>query len=60
MEKKFAKDLANKKLCGVCAGVAKYFNIDVTLVRIVWLILVICAGVGVLAYLIAALIMPNA
>lgn len=60
MEKKFAKDLANKKIFGVCAGVAKYFNIDVTLVRIVWLILVICAGVGLLAYLIAALIMPNA
>ena len=59
MEKRFTKDEANKKLFGVCAGGAKYFNIDVTLVRIVWLVLVICAGVGLLAYLIAALIMPN-
>ncbi len=60
MEKRFTKDLANKKLFGVCAGVAKYFNIDVTLVRIVWLVLVICAGVGLLAYLLMALLMPEA
>lgn len=60
MEKRFTKDLANKKLFGVCSGVAKYFNIDVTLVRIVWLVLVVCAGVGLLAYLLMALLMPEA
>ena len=49
----------DKKLCGVCGGIAEYFNIDPTLVRIGWVLLVLCAGTGVLAYIIAAILMPE-
>ncbi len=59
MEKKLYKDRRNKKICGVCSGLAKYFELDVTVVRLVALLCVLFAGGGLLAYLIAALIMPN-
>ena len=49
----------DKKIFGVCGGVAEYFDMDPTVVRIIWLLAVLCAGTGVLAYLIAALIMPD-
>ena len=47
------------KLFGVCGGIAEYFNIDPTIVRIIWVILVFACGTGVLAYLICALCMPK-
>ena len=59
MEKKLYKVSEGKKLCGVCAGLAEYLDIDVTLVRLIWVIVSLFAGAGVLAYLIAALIMPE-
>ena len=49
----------DKKIWGVCGGIAEYFDMDPTVVRIIWLIAVLGAGTGVLAYLIAALIMPD-
>lgn len=49
----------NKTICGVCGGIAEYFNIDPVLIRIIWAILVCCAGTGLLAYIICALIMPE-
>ena len=49
----------DKKLWGVCGGFAEYFDLDPTVVRIIWLIAVLGAGTGVLAYLIAALLMPD-
>ena len=49
----------DKKICGVCGGVAEYFNIDATLVRLGVLALVLFAGGGLLAYIIAAIIMPE-
>jgi len=51
---------ANKKIAGVCSGVAEYFNIDPTIVRIIWLILVLCFGIGIIAYLIAWIVFPKA
>lgn len=48
-----------RKIFGVCGGIAEYFNMDPTIVRLVWVFLVLCAGTGVLAYFVAALIMPN-
>jgi len=50
---------SDKKIAGVCAGFAEYFDIDPTLVRIIWLVAVLCAGVGLLAYLICWAIMPG-
>ncbi|HEY0298793.1 MAG TPA: PspC domain-containing protein, partial [Arachidicoccus sp.] len=44
--KQFFRDETNKKLGGVCAGIANYFNIDPTLVRLIALILLVCYGVG--------------
>lgn len=48
-----------KMIAGVCAGLAEYFNIDVTLVRLGWILLAIFAGCGILAYIIALIIMPK-
>lgn len=50
----------DKKLCGVCAGIAEYFNVDPTIIRLAWLLLVLCAGTGIWAYIIAAIVMPEA
>jgi len=58
--KKLAKSRSDRKLCGVCGGFAEYLNLDPTVIRLIWLLLVFCAGTGVLAYLIAALVMPEA
>ena len=60
MEKKHYRSSTNKKLFGVCGGLAEYFEIDATIVRLILALLVVFAGFGVLAYLIAALIMPEA
>ena len=49
-----------RKLCGVCGGIADYFGVDPTLIRLIWVLLVLCAGTGILAYIIAAIIMPEA
>lgn len=55
---KLVRSVADKKIAGVCAGVAKYFGFDVKMVRIVWILAVIFAGIGLLAYLILWLLMP--
>ena len=54
MEKKLYRSNTNKMLCGVCGGIGEYFNIDPTIVRLIWAIF-ICSGPGILAYFIAAL-----
>ena len=59
MKKKLYRVEEGKKICGVCAGLALYFDVDVTLVRIIWLILVFCFGTGILLYFLIALIMPT-
>jgi len=50
----------DKKIAGVCAGFADYFEIDPVIVRILMLILFFCFGFGLLAYLICWIVMPNA
>ena len=59
MEKRLYKSRTNKILDGVCAGIAEYFSIDPTLVRLGAVILTCAFGSGFLAYLIAAMIMPR-
>ena len=59
MEKKLYKIEEGKKIDGVCGGIAEYFNIDPTIVRLAWAIFCICGGSGILAYIICALIMPR-
>ena len=58
-KKRLVRDMENAKLGGVCAGIANYFEIDVTLVRLLWVLLVLFAGTGVLAYFICWIIMPE-
>lgn len=59
MEKKLYRSRTDKKVCGVCAGLAKYLNMDVSIMRIIALCLVLFAGGGLLAYLICALVIPE-
>ena len=59
MMKKLYKSRTDRKLCGVCGGLAQYLGIDSTLVRLIWAILIVCAGSGLLVYIIAALVLPN-
>ena len=58
MEKKLYRDTSNKLIAGVCAGLGEYLNIDPTIVRLIWA-LVGLTGAGIVAYLIAALIIPE-
>jgi phage shock protein C len=54
------KGSPDRKIAGVCAGFAEYFDLDVTIVRVVWLIVALFGGGGVLAYIIAWIVMPEA
>jgi phage shock protein C len=58
-ERRLTRSLSDKKIAGVCAGLAHYFELDPTLVRLIWLSTVIFAGTGLLAYLIAWIVMPK-
>ena len=59
MKKSLYKIEEGKKLWGVCGGIAEYFDVDPTVIRLLWLILIFCVGTGILAYIIAAIIMPK-
>ena len=58
-EKKRLNRSNNKMIGGVCAGLAEYLDIDPTIVRIVWVLMVLFAGFGILLYVILWLIMPK-
>lgn len=57
--KRLYRSRRERLVCGVCGGVAEFFNIDPTIVRLAFLLFVFCAGSGVLAYIIAAIVMPD-
>lgn len=57
--KRLYKSRNNKMICGVCAGIADYFNIDPSIVRVLWAVLALAAGSGVLAYIACAIILPE-
>lgn len=59
MEKKLYKSNQNKMLDGVCGGIAEYFGIDPTVVRLIWVLFSLMGGSGILAYIIAAIIIPR-
>ena len=50
----------DRKLAGVCGGIAEYFNVDPSLVRIAWALVSACYGAGIIAYIVAALVLPEA
>ena len=60
MKKRLYKIEQGKKLDGVCGGIAEYFDIDSTLVRLAWILFTACSlGSGIIAYIIAAIVMPK-
>ena len=59
-EKKLYKSGTDKVLAGVCGGLGEYFGVDPTLIRLGWIVFSAIGGSGLLAYIIAALVMPNA
>lgn len=60
MEKKLYRSTDDKKIAGVCGGIAEFFKIDVTLVRLIWALAIICGGFGLLAYIVCAFVIPEA
>ena len=58
MEKRLYRIEEGKMVAGVCGGVAEYFNIDPTVVRLGWALISAFAGAGIIAYIAAAIIMP--
>ncbi len=59
MQKRLYRSRSNRMVAGVCAGVAEYFNIDPTVVRVIWAIASVFAFMGVVAYFAGALIIPE-
>lgn len=60
MNKRLMRSSFDKKIAGVCAGVAHYLDIDPTIVRVIWGVLAFCYGVGIVAYIILWIIAPIA
>ena len=58
-EKKLYNSNQNKMIDGVCGGIAEYFGIDPTVVRLIWALFSLMGGSGILAYIIAAIIIPR-
>ena len=56
--KRLYRSESNRMLCGVCSGIAEYFNLDPTLIRLAWALFCVLGGSGVLAYILAAIIIP--
>jgi len=57
--KRLYRSKNNKIIAGVCSGIAEYFNIDPTIVKLLWLLLALSGGAGVIAYIIAWVIIPE-
>ena len=59
MEKKLYKSSNDKVLAGVCGGIAEYFAVDTVVVRLLWVVFTFVGFAGLIAYIIAAIIMPE-
>lgn len=59
VEKRLYRSNSERMLGGVCGGLGKYFSVDPTLIRLAWVVFSLCGGAGVLAYLIAWIIIPS-
>ena len=58
-KKRLKKSSTDKKIFGVCGGIAEYFNIDPTIIRLALTLSVLFFGVGIIGYLVAALVLPS-
>ena len=59
MDRRLYKSNENKMIDGVCGGIAEYFGIDPTIIRLAWAIFCLMGGSGILAYILAAVIIPS-
>lgn len=59
MKKRLYKIEQGKKLDGVCGGIAEYFDVDPTLIRLAWILFTAFWGSGIIAYIVAAIVMPK-
>ena len=57
--KRLVRSINDRKIAGVCAGVADYFDLDPMLVRVLWALAVLCAGTGFLLYIILWIVVPE-
>lgn len=60
MEKNILRKSTNRKLCGVCAGFEEYLKVDPTAIRIATIVISIFSGLGIVAYIAGAILMPDA
>jgi phage shock protein C len=58
MTKRLQRSRTERMIAGVCGGVAEYFDVDPTLVRLIWVAITVMAGAGILLYLIMWVVMP--
>ena len=59
MKKRLYKSNREKMLDGVCGGIAEYFDLDPTVIRLAWVVFCAMGGCGILAYIIAAIVIPR-
>lgn len=59
MQKKLYRSKTERKLAGVCGGLAEYLNIDPTVIRVIWAVASLFAFVGIIAYVVCAVIIPE-
>ena len=57
--KRLVRPREGRKVAGVCLGIAEYFDLDVTLIRLLWVLAVIFGGTGLLAYIVGWIVMPE-
>lgn len=57
--KRLYRSRNDKMICGVCGGIGDYFNIDSTIIRLLWVAFILSAGTGIIAYIIAWIIIPE-
>ncbi len=59
MQKQLKRSATNKRLFGVCGGIAEYFDIDATIIRLAFALTAVFGGAGLIAYIVAAIVMPS-
>ena len=59
MKKRLYRNTKDEKIAGVCSGIAEYFNIDPTIVRLIWALAILCVGTGLLLYIVCAFVIPE-
>ena len=57
--KELRRSQMDRKICGVCGGIGEYLNTDPTVIRLLWVLFSLTGGAGILAYIVAALIIPE-